>query len=197
MNQQKSATLSPGEKVSGKIALLFRNSSGIIFRFTLTGLFIGLAVWFFNHERTELRSVGHVLFSANPAWIMAGLGLLLLYISFQGYMYVTSFASVNAKLNFRDAIILFLKRNFISVFIPAGGISSLAFFSSSVEKKGISRSQVYFASSIYAFVGILSVIIVAIPAFIFAVSGNSTKNTRWLSLIGAILILVFIYFIYK
>jgi phosphatidylglycerol lysyltransferase len=197
MNQQKLAMLSPGKKFRGKIALLFQNNTGIIIRFTLTGLFIGLAVWFFNHERTELRSVGHVLFSANPAWITAGLGLLILYIFLQGCMYVTSFASVDAKLNPWDATILFLKRNFVSVFIPAGGISSLAFFSSSVEKKGISRSQVYFASSIYAFVGILSVIIVAIPAFIFAVSGNGSKNTRWFALIGAILILVLIYFIYK
>jgi phosphatidylglycerol lysyltransferase len=72
---------------------------------------------------------------------------------------------LTSKLKLWDAIILFLKRNFISVFLPAGAVSSLAFFSNEIEKKGITRTQVYFASSIYAFVGILSVVIVAIPAF--------------------------------
>lgn len=184
-------------KFRGKFVLLFRNNAGVIIRFTLTGLFIGLAVWFFNHQKTELHSVGQVLFDANRGWIAAGLVLVILYILLQGMMYVASFASVNAKLNLWDAIILFLKRNFISVFIPAGGISSLAFFSNTIIKKGISKSQVYFASSIYAFVGILSVVIVAIPAFLFAVSGDDKGLTKWYALCGTILILVLIYVIYK
>ena len=99
-------------------------------------------------------------------------------------MYVTSFASIELKLKLWDAIILFLKRNFISVFLPAGAVSSLAFFSNEIEKKGITRTQVYFASSIYAFVGILSVVIVAIPAFLFAVSGGSIGMGKWYALGG-------------
>ncbi len=178
-------------------ALMFRNNAGIIVRYSLTALFIGLAVWFFNHEKTELHSVSKVMLEARPAWITAGLGLVIIYIMLQGLMYVASFASVNAKINLWDATILFLKRNFISVFIPAGGISSLAFFSKTIENKGISRSQIYFASSIYAFVGILSVIIVAFPAFLFAVSPDSNGLSKWLALFGAILILVLFYLIYK
>jgi phosphatidylglycerol lysyltransferase len=180
-----------------KTALLFRNNMGIIVRFTLTGLFIGLAVWFFNHEKTELHSVGQVLLEADPGLIAAGIGLVIVYILLQSLMYITSFASVSANIGLWDSLILFLKRNFISVFIPAGGISSLAFFSNTIEKKGISKSQVYFASSIYAFVGILSVIIVAIPAFVFAVSGNSSGLTKWYALCAAILILVLVYVIYR
>ncbi len=184
-------------KFKEELSLLFRNNTGIIVRFILTGLFIGLAVWFFNHEKTELHSVGKVLLGSNPVWITAGAALFILYILLQGLMYVASFASVNAKLNLRDAVILFLKRNFISVFIPAGGISSLAFFGDAIEKKGISRSQIYFASTIYAFVGILSVIIVAVPAFLFAMSGDSTGLNKWYALGGAMVILLLIYYIYK
>jgi phosphatidylglycerol lysyltransferase len=180
-----------------RLAILFKGNVKVVFRFLLTGLFIGLAVWFFNHEKTDLHRVSTVLFSANPGWIIAGLGLVVFYIFIQGLMYVSSFAAVNARLGIWDAVILFLKRNFISVFLPAGGISSLAFFSSSVEKRGISKTQVYFASSIYAFVGILSVIIVAIPAFLFAVSGSRMGMGKWYALGAAILILALIYFVYK
>jgi phosphatidylglycerol lysyltransferase len=194
---EKWSPASVKNKIKERVTPLFRSNAAVIFRFTLTGLFIGLAVWFFNHEKTELHSVSKVLFSASQGWIIAGLSLVLIYILLQGLMYVTSFSSVNAKLNLWDAVVLFLKRNFISVFIPAGGISSLAFFGNTIEKKGVSRSQIYFASSIYAFVGILSVIIVAVPAFLFAVTGNNTGQSKWYALLGAILILLLIYYIYK
>jgi phosphatidylglycerol lysyltransferase len=185
------------DKFKEKAILLFRNNAGLFVRFSLTGLFIGLAVWFFNHEKTELHSVGNIIFEARPGWIALGICLVLIYVVLQGLMYIASFASVNAKLGLADAIILFLKRNFISVFIPAGGISSLAFFSNTIERKGISRSQIYYASSIYAFVGILSVIIVALPAFLFAVSGGDKGYGKWYALSGAVFILVLIYVIYK
>lgn len=183
-------------RLTERTGLLFRNNTQIIVRFSLTALFIGFAVWFFNHEKTELSNVGKVLFEADRFWIGAGLILFILYILLQGFMYVTSFAAINASVNIGDALVLFLKRNFISVFIPAGGITSLAFFSSSIEKKQISKSQIYQASFIYAFVGILSVVIVAVPAFIFAITGSNAGITRWLGLTGAVLILAFFYGLY-
>jgi phosphatidylglycerol lysyltransferase len=109
---------------------------------------------------------------------------------------VTSFASINTRLRLWDAIILFLKRNFISVFLPAGAVSSLAFFTKEIEKKGITRTQIYFASSIYAFVGILSVVIVAIPAFLFVVTGGSITMGRWYALGGVVVILLLFVFVY-
>src|SRR5665648_1151515 len=56
-------------KFRGKVASLFRGNRGIILRFALTGLFISLAVWFFNHEKTELHSVSRALFGASPVWL--------------------------------------------------------------------------------------------------------------------------------
>lgn len=180
-----------------KISSLYSGNVRIVMRFLFTGLFIGLAVWFFNHEKTELQHVSKVLFSANPVWIIAGLGLVVFYIFIQGVMYITSFAAVNARLGIRDAIVLFLKRNFISVFLPAGGISSLAFFTSSVEKRGITRTQIYFASSIYAFVGILSVILVAIPAFLFTLPGKGVGTGKIIALAGSVALLGFFYLVFK
>ena len=180
-----------------KLSALFTGNVKTVFRFIFTGLFIGLAVWFFNHEKTELQSVSIALFAAKPWWIIVGFALVLFYIFIQGLMYIASFAAVNARLNVWDSIILFLKRNFISVFLPAGGISSLAFFSTAIEKKGITRTQVVYASSIYAFVGILSVIIVAIPAFLFALPGKDIGSGKTYALTGATLLLALFYMAYK
>lgn len=183
--------------VTERISDFFSGNVKIVFRFILTGLFIGLAVWFFNHEKTELQSVSKTIFSAKPIWIIAGLGLSVFYIFIQGLMYISSFSAVNARISVRDSVILFLKRNFVSVFLPAGGISSLAFFNGPIEKKGITRTQMYYASSIYAFVGILSVIIVALPAFIFAVPAKNIGSGRIYALLCIILILVCIYLAFK
>jgi len=179
-----------------KVFIFLNENAKIITQFLFTALFIILAAWFTFHQKHELLTVRNILSDANKYWVIAGLGLVIFYIFIQGVMYVTSFSSINIRLGLWNAIILFLKRNFISVFLPAGAVSSLAFFSNEIEKKGITRTQIYFASSIYAFVGILSVVIVAIPAFLFVVSGGSTSMGKWYALTGVILILLLFVFVY-
>lgn len=179
-----------------KVFIFLNENAKLITQFLFTALFIVLAAWFIFRQKHELNSVMIVISDANKYWILAGLGLVIFYIFIQGVMYVTSFASIDIRLKLWDAIILFLKRNFISVFLPAGAVSSLAFFSNEIEKKGITRTQVYFASSIYAFVGILSVVIVAIPAFLFVVSGGDLGMGKWYALAGVVSILLLFVFIY-
>jgi len=179
-----------------KVFIFLNENARLITQFLFTALFIILAAWFTFHQKRELLHVRDLLSEANRYWVIIGLALVLFYIFIQGAMYVTSFASINTKLKLWDAIILFLKRNFISVFLPAGAVSSLAFFSNEIEKKGITRTQVYFASSIYAFVGILSVVIVAIPAFLFVVSGGGIGMSKWYALAAVIAILLLFVFVY-
>ena len=179
-----------------KVFIFLNENAKLITQFLFTALFIILAAWFTFHQKHELFTVRNILSNAKREWIIAGIGLVFFYIFIQGAMYVTSFASIGTRLTLWDAIILFLKRNFISVFLPAGAVSSLAFFSNEIEKKGITRTQVYFASSIYAFVGILSVVIVAIPAFLFVVSGGSLGMGKWYALSGIILILLLFIYVY-
>jgi phosphatidylglycerol lysyltransferase len=169
----------------------------LIAQFVFASLFIGLAWWFIKNERAELGMVRHVIAGSRALWIIVGLCLVVAYIVLQGLMYVSSFASVHVRLKLSDAHILFLKRNLISVFLPAGGVSSLAFYSKAVEKEGISKTQIYYASSIYGFVGILSVVIVAIPAFIYALTKGSVDGSEWIALFVTIMLLVAAYLLYK
>jgi phosphatidylglycerol lysyltransferase len=173
---------------SHKAFVLIRENRKLIIQFLFTVLFVYTAFWFISHERSEIGSVRGIIKSADANWVMAGIALVLLYILLRGLMYVTSFACINKNVSLRESTILFLKRNFISVFLPAGGVSSLIFFTSKLEKQGITKSQIFFASSVSAFVSILTVVIVAVPAFLFVVSGESLG--RWLALGGTVLILV-------
>jgi phosphatidylglycerol lysyltransferase len=179
-----------------KVFIFINENRRLIAQFIFTALFIGMAAWFIQHEKTELFNVRDVILKADRNWIFVALCLVVFYIVIQGIMYKTSFASLNIRLKLWDAIILFLKRNFISVFLPAGAVSSQVFFTRDIEKKGINKTQIYFASSIYAFVGILSVVIVAIPAFLFIVSGGNLGMGKWYALSGVILILLLFIFTY-
>jgi phosphatidylglycerol lysyltransferase len=173
-----------------------RENGKLIARFIFTSLFIGLGIWFLKHEQTELHEVKNVLTSSRLIWISIGLAVTVLYIIMQGFMYVASFASVRSKIALSDAIILFLKRNFISIFLPAGGMSSLAFFSKNIERQGITKSQIYFASTIYGFVGIVSVVVVAIPAFIYAFFQSSVGKGEWYALAAIIILTITLFLIY-
>ncbi len=179
-------------------SLPFLQENGkLIAQFIITALFFGMAMWFLKNEKAELGNVKITLFNARFVWIMIGMAVFITYVTLQGLMYVSSFASVHTKFKLWDAIILFLKRNFISVFLPAGGVSSLAFYTSEIEKKGISKTQIYYASSIYGFVGILSVVIVAIPAFILAMTRGAIGQNEWLALVAIIVLIGLIFLLYR
>ncbi len=179
------------------ISLTFIGENGkLISQGIFTILSIGIGIWFFKHQKTELVQINMLLRSAGWQLVLIGLALTACYIVIQGYMYVTSFAVFHHKLPIKLGIILFLKRNFISVFLPAGGVSSLAFFTADIEKRGITKSHIHFASTVYGFAGILSVVLVAIPAFIFALTDGSIGKGEWIGLFSVMFLLLMLYVAY-
>jgi len=161
----------------------------IIAQFIFTLFFIAISIWFIKHERTELSEVSQTLTAASWTWMLAGIALTFIYILLQGLMYVCSFATTGSKVSLLDSTVLFIKRNLISVFLPAGGIASYAFFTGTIEKKGIKKSQILFASSIYGFTGVLTIVIIAIPAFIYSIIDGTIGSGEWYAL-GAIILLI-------
>jgi phosphatidylglycerol lysyltransferase len=133
-----------------------RENSKLITRFLFAVLLIAIGAWFFKHEQPELGRIKEVLLSSRVQYIIFGLIWTIIYVILQGSMYRLAFASVGKKVPLMLTVHLFLKRNLISIFIPAGGVTSLAFFSGDIDKEGDSKTKIHFASSIYAFVGILS-----------------------------------------
>ncbi len=177
--------------------LLVRENRKMIAQFSLTFLFIAIGTWFFKHEQSELQQVGHVLITSQWQYIMLGIGLTVIYLLAQGSMYKFAFAAVGISIPIVPATLLFLKRNFISIFIPAGGVASLAFFTGDFEKDGTSKTKIHFASSIYAFVGIVSVVLVSIPIFLYAMFDGFAGSGEWLALVAMIAFVVAIYWAYR
>ncbi|PZX92598.1 lysylphosphatidylglycerol synthetase family protein [Flavobacterium aquariorum] len=166
-------------------------------QFIIGAFFIGLGIWFIKHETPEIIQIKNAVSNATLLWVVVGLFITIVYFVLQGLLYVASFAAINAKIELKDAVILFLKRNFISVFLPAGGFSSLLFFNNAIKKKGNSELQIHLASGLYAFIGILSVVLVAIPVFIYTFLKATIGASDWYALLSIIVFIIVLISIYR
>ena len=180
-----------------RLSPFLHENGKLIARFIFTLFFFGIGIWFLRHERLEIADVSHTLALAKWQWVLGGICMTFLYIILQGQMYVYSFASVHTRITLLDASILFIKRNLISVFLPAGGISSLAFFSGPVERKGIRKSQIHFASTIYGFTGLLTVVIVALPVLIYSIFKGATGLGEFYALAMLVILMIVLVLLYR
>lgn len=139
----------------------------------LFGLFfIIIVIYFIRNEKLELVNVKNTLYNSNIWIILLGISFTLLYIFLQGWLYVQSFKSVGKKIPILPAVNLFLKRNLIGVLIPGGTFSSLAFFNSDLNKNKLTKTQQYIGSYVFGLASTISIIIIAIPAFVLLALRN-------------------------
>ncbi|MEO8405093.1 MAG: flippase-like domain-containing protein, partial [Chitinophagaceae bacterium] len=165
-------------------------SPNTYWREILAVLMLLLAVIFFRSERKELRDIIPYTRRANPIWLFIGLGITIIYIFFQAGIYKKCFSSIGLSLNWGKSIILFLKRNFISVFLPAGGVSALAYSPSEIRKAGFSKPQVHQASGLFGFAGLLTVFIAGVPIIIYTVVSTNQFKNSWIGLLGVLGIVI-------
>ncbi|MGO4875395.1 phosphatidylglycerol lysyltransferase domain-containing protein [Pedobacter psychrotolerans] len=162
-------------------------------QFFLAIFMLGTAIFFIRAQHVEVLQIRAQLNTAVPVYIAIGILLTILYVLAQGQMYVYSFKALNVPIGLQNAIILFLKRNLISIFLPAGGFSSLVFFTKGIEEEGISKSKIHLSSTLFAFCGILSVVIVAIPVLGIALLSTKLGMVEILSFAFLLLLTVFLF----
>jgi phosphatidylglycerol lysyltransferase len=134
----------------------------------LSLLFILIGIYFFRQQRQELKSLVPYIEKADQNWILAGLAVTVIYILLQAGMYVYSFSTAGAKLSWPASLRLFLRRNFISTFIPGGGVTTFAYLPSMLRKENLDRHKVFQGAGIQGFIGIFSVILVGLPVIFYA-----------------------------
>ena len=156
-----------------------------------------VGVYFFRKERNELASLSEQLHAANTLWLFLGGMVTVLYVLLQAGMYVSSYKAVGTVITWPQAIELFLKRNFLSVFLPAGGVSSLAYLPSGLRKTIPGKTQSYQASGLYAFIGVFTVLLIGVPLLGYLFFQSKRLNGAVEALIIVFTLLVVLYGCYQ
>lgn len=169
-----------------------------VWQVALAVLMLVMSVYFIKNEHLELVQIKNTLKNINSFYVLLGLLVTGFFLLLQALMYVFSFRTIGLKVAAWDALILFLKRNLISVFLPAGGFSSLAFFTKPLKKKGLNNTDIFYASYIYGLSGLLSVILVAIPVIALLLLKNKLTSKELIPfLLLTFLILIIIYSVWS
>ena len=178
------------KRVKNFTTYIFNNK--FFWQLILAVFMVGLAIFFIGHEHLEVLKIRDQLLLSDPWYVLLGLFLTVVYLLLMGLMYVHSFLAIGKKIPLMLAVRLFLKRNFISVFLPAGGFSSLLFFTKEVENKGVNKSQIHLASTLFGFMSILSVVVVAIVILFFALFMKDLPQMEVLGFVFLLLLTAFI-----
>ncbi len=163
----------------------------------LAVLMLVLAIIFFRSERKELHDIIPHMLEAETIWVIIGCALTVCYIFLMGGMYKESFAAIGLSFSWLDSAALFLKRNFISVFLPAGGVSALAYSPSEIRRSSFNKTQVHQASGLFGFAGLLTVFIAGLPVMIYAIYHTNGFENSWLGLVIVLLIIVSLFCIVR
>ncbi|MCW3082443.1 MAG: lysylphosphatidylglycerol synthetase family protein [Segetibacter sp.] len=177
----------PEPSAPHKIKAFFRKAGWKEF---LAIVFIIIACYFFWKQRGELQSLGTSLLNTNPFWLWLGIAGTVVYILSQAGMYVYSFRAIGGHISLLHAIELYLKRNVIAVFLPAGGITALAYLPSNIRNSQNDVQQVHHASVVYGFIGIFSVFIVAVPVLFYLWIQDATVPGTGAAFISVLVILI-------
>ncbi len=151
-------------------------------------------IYFIKNEHLNLGEIQNVLGRARVDYLFLGFCITLVYLALQALLYDYSFRSLDAKLGFWPSMEIFLKRNFVGIFLPASTFTSLAFFNKPLIDRGFTRTQAYYGSYLFAMISIMSVVVVAIPALGYLFVTNGLTRIELLAFIFLILIVVFLIF---
>lgn len=169
----------------------------IIFQVTLALIPLAFCIYFIKHDSVELSNSVGLIENANYWWLLLGLVFTAFYIFCLAQMYISAFKAMQVKLPLSNALVLCLKRNFSSVFLPAGGVASLAFFTSPIEKLGISKTKIHLSSSIYGISGLVSLILISIPALLILLISHKLNPILIIAFVLVITLAVSLIFAFR
>lgn len=149
-------------KRSFRLPKSFFNRSFI--QVVLTGFFLLFLIYFIRNEHLNGHFIRKTLSHANPFWMLIGIMVTGIYLFMQAILYVFAFKSIGISIGLKSALRLFLKRNFVSTFLPAGTFTSLAFFSDELDRYKLGKGQIHYGSFLFVLASLISIILIALPA---------------------------------
>ncbi|TKK69001.1 lysylphosphatidylglycerol synthetase family protein [Ilyomonas limi] len=150
-----------------------------------------VCIYFFHQQRREISLILPYLHQASNSWLLLAAVVTGIFVLCQSAMYAFSFNAIKTPFPLSSAIELFLKRNFLSTFLPGGGVSALAYVPKSVKRTVPDRMKIHQASGLFGFAGILSTFIISLTVLLLAAGGGNSKDMQQTAIgMGVLTILI-------
>ena len=163
----------------------------------LAVLFLMIGIYFFRQQRHEVSTILPFLHTASKSWLLTAAIITVVYILFQSGMYMFSFRAIGQRVSLTLCIELFLKRSFLSVFLPGGGVSSLAYTPNNIKREVKDTLTIYQASALFGFAGVLSTFVISLVVIVSTIgSKQNIEGTEFGLVLLAILIALLFYLMY-
>ncbi|MFT4154973.1 phosphatidylglycerol lysyltransferase domain-containing protein [Parafilimonas sp.] len=163
----------------------------------LAVLLLMIGIYFLHQQRHEVKNILPVLHAANKGWLLLAALVTIIYVLFQSAMYAFSFIAIGQSLPLRLCIELFLKRSFLSVFLPGGGVSALAYVPKNAKKAISNKTCIHQASALFGFAGVLSTFIICIVVLLSTIRINKDADETTAGIIVlSVFVCLLVYFIY-
>ncbi len=128
-------------------------------------MLFGMGFRFLMEKGVQFFQIKSTLIQADHGWLWLGIGLSFLYVWLHAVMYRQSFRAIGLQVSLRSMMHLYVKRNLMSVLLPAGFIASQTFFSSEVAQvENIKEKDVWSASGVFSVALLISNVITVLPA---------------------------------
>jgi phosphatidylglycerol lysyltransferase len=161
---------------------------------------IPLGISFFSHSAEELVDVTHQLQRAEPLYLLAALICMACFIAAKSVALQCAYASLEKEVAFGKAVRLYLRRFFISPFIPGGFTAAQFTLTRDLAHLKMSRAEHVFVSAMYVTATVASYSILLTLVAIFAVPIIFRDNIPLINilmpigaLIGTVILMAFLF----
>lgn len=165
-----------------KLVQVVRAAWGTMVSIALIVLFFGFAI----HQKDEVIKLRAVIAQAHMSYILVGVVATGAYIYCHAQIYQACLQAIGKSLPTAYSIELFLKRYFVSAFIPTGFSVSQFAFSKELDEHGIAPLESHLASILYLLTSGLAYLVVLLPTIIVLVMTNTLTRSE---LVGSLIVM--------
>ncbi len=138
-------------------------------------LILFLAVLFVFLSLGELEATLNTLRQANPVWLLPAFGLELVWLFIVGEIYLSLYRLAGITEQRLRLIWLAAAANFITIVVPAAGMSGLAVFINDARRRGHSVGKATVASTLFLFLDLAAFIVMLALGWIVLIRRNELR----------------------
>lgn len=126
----------------------------------------------------ELNTLARIFLTAHPGWLVAALGLQVVFTLNQGAFYQAVFRLLDATVSLGTAVWLALVMAFGSLATPMGATAGVAFFVVAARDRGLSPSRAFLASLSYYFFDYAALLLVLLTGLVILLAQRDLQPSQ-------------------